>query len=152
MKACQLSIDGVSQQGDFINVRPSTLLPAGRVHRLRCHGKTEDAVVVPLDAGWSDVGSWSALWEVNDKDDNGNSLKGDTFLHNTKNCYINTDDQLVAAIGVDNLVIVNTKDAVLVVQKDQVQDVKRVVEFLKKNAAANTAVTGKRIGPGGAAT
>ncbi len=93
--------------------------------------QTDAAVVVPLDAGWSDVGSWSALWEVNEKDAAGNSLKGDTFLHNTKNCYINSEDQLVAAIGVENLVIVNTKDAVLVARKDQVQDVKRVVEFLK---------------------
>ncbi|WP_263066159.1 mannose-1-phosphate guanylyltransferase/mannose-6-phosphate isomerase [Dickeya dadantii] len=135
LKACQLSIEGISQQGDFINVQTE--------HFITCPDesidyavmeKTEDAVVVPLDAGWSDVGSWSALWEVNDKDDDGNSLKGDTFLHNTKNCYINTDDQLVAAIGVDNLVIVNTKDAVLVVQKDQVQDVKRVVEFLKEKS------------------
>nr|MBA2814736.1 mannose-1-phosphate guanylyltransferase/mannose-6-phosphate isomerase [Candidatus Pantoea persica] len=59
-------------------------------------------------AGWSDVGSWPAPWEVNDKDAAGNFLKGDTFLHNTKNCYINSEDQLVAAIGVENLIIVNT--------------------------------------------
>jgi mannose-1-phosphate guanylyltransferase len=96
--------------------------------------KTADAVVVPLDAGWNDVGSWSALWEVNPKDDNQNALTGDIFLHNTSNCYINTDGKLVAAVGVENLVIVNTKDAVLVIDKDKVQDVKKVVEYLKKNA------------------
>ncbi|ROR07721.1 mannose-1-phosphate guanylyltransferase/mannose-6-phosphate isomerase [Erwinia sp. JUb26] len=95
--------------------------------------KTNDAVVIPLDAGWNDVGSWSALWEVNAQDSNGNALTGDVFIHNTSNCYINTDDTLVAAIGVENLVIVNTKDALLVIDKSQVQDVKRVVEYLKKN-------------------
>lgn len=95
--------------------------------------KTSDAVVVPLDAGWSDVGSWSALWEVNNKDDNGNVLTGDIFVHNSKNSYINTDEKLVAAIGVENLVIVNTKDAVLVIDKSHVQDVKKIVEYLKEN-------------------
>ncbi|MFS2224277.1 mannose-1-phosphate guanylyltransferase/mannose-6-phosphate isomerase [Pantoea sp. B65] len=95
--------------------------------------KTHDAVMIPLDAGWSDVGSWSALWEVSPKDDAGNALTGDTFLHNVHDCYINTDEKLVAAIGVDNLVIVNTKDAVLVINKPNVQDVKKVVEKLKKD-------------------
>lgn len=95
--------------------------------------KTSTAVVVPLDAGWNDVGSWSALWEVNEKDNDGNSLNGDIFTHNAANCYINTDEILVAAIGVENLVIVSTKDAVLVIDKSQVQDVKKVVEHLKKS-------------------
>ncbi|WP_413723242.1 mannose-1-phosphate guanylyltransferase/mannose-6-phosphate isomerase [Sodalis sp. RH23] len=96
--------------------------------------KTSEAIVVPLDAGWSDVGSWSALWEVNDKDENSNVLTGDIFLHNVNNCYINTDEKLVAAIGVENLVIVNTKDAVLIVDKSKVQDVKKAVDYLKTHA------------------
>ncbi|MEF3090109.1 mannose-1-phosphate guanylyltransferase/mannose-6-phosphate isomerase [Raoultella scottii] len=95
--------------------------------------KTSDGVVIPLDAGWNDVGSWSALWEVNEKDQNDNSLAGDIFTYNTSNCYINTDEKLVAAIGVENLVIVNTKDAVLVINKSGVQDVKKVVEYLKSS-------------------
>ncbi|HCA3527311.1 TPA: mannose-1-phosphate guanylyltransferase/mannose-6-phosphate isomerase [Klebsiella quasipneumoniae] len=95
--------------------------------------KTDEAVVIPLDAGWNDVGSWSALWDVNIKNIDNNALIGDVFTHNTSNCYINTDEKLVAAIGVDNLVIVNTKDATLVINKDKVQDVKKVVEFLKKD-------------------
>lgn len=95
--------------------------------------KTQHAVVVPLNAGWNDVGSWSALWEVNLKDSQKNCISGDIFTHNTNNCYINTDDAFVAAIGVENLVIVNTKDATLVINKDKVQDVKKVVEFLKNN-------------------
>lgn len=94
--------------------------------------QTSSAVVVPLDAGWSDVGSWSALWDVSNKDKLGNAVTGDTFLHDTQNCYINTDEKLVAAVGVDNLVIVSTKDAVLVVDKSKVQDVKKIVEYLKQ--------------------
>lgn len=94
--------------------------------------KTTDAIVVPLDAGWNDVGSWAALWEVNNKNPDGNAVTGDVFIHNATNCYINTDEKLVAAIGVENLVIVNTKDAVLIIDKSQVQDVKKVVEFLKQ--------------------
>lgn len=93
--------------------------------------KTTDAVVVPLDAGWNDIGSWAALWDVNNKNTAGNAVTGDVFTHNAENCYINTDEKLVAAIGVENLVIVNTKDAVLVIDKSQVQDVKKVVEYLK---------------------
>ncbi len=93
--------------------------------------KTDDAIVAPLNAGWSDVGSWSTLWDVSEKDSFNNAISGDVFLHNTNNCYINTDEKLIAAIGVDNLVIVSTKDAVLVVDKQQVQDVKAIVKFLR---------------------
>jgi mannose-1-phosphate guanylyltransferase len=93
---------------------------------------TDNAVVVPLDADWSDVGSWSALWDISDKDADNNAFTGDVYLSDSHDCYINTDEKLVAAVGVDNLVIVNTKDAVLVVDKSKVQDVKKIVEFLKK--------------------
>ncbi|ROH79772.1 mannose-1-phosphate guanylyltransferase/mannose-6-phosphate isomerase [Lonsdalea populi] len=135
LAACQSAISSVDKQSDFIKIDKECFMtcPDESVDYAVME-KTDDAVVIPLDAGWSDVGSWSALWEVNEKDEQGNSLQGDTFLHNTQDCYINTDDQLVAAIGVDNLVIVNTKDAVLVANKNEVQDVKRVVEFLKANS------------------
>ncbi|RAT13186.1 MULTISPECIES: mannose-1-phosphate guanylyltransferase/mannose-6-phosphate isomerase [Lonsdalea] len=135
LEACQTAISSVDKQSDFIKIDKECFMscPDESVDYAVME-KTDDAVVIPLDAGWSDVGSWSALWEVNEKDEQGNSLQGDTFLHNTQDCYINTDDQLVAAIGVDNLVIVNTKDAVLVANKNEVQDVKRVVEFLKANS------------------
>ncbi|HCD8409029.1 TPA: mannose-1-phosphate guanylyltransferase/mannose-6-phosphate isomerase, partial [Klebsiella oxytoca] len=95
--------------------------------------KTADAVVVGLDADWSDVGSWSALWDVSPKDELGNVLTGDAWVHNSQNCYINSDEKLVAAIGVEDLVIVSTKDAVLVMNKNRAQDVKKVVEYLKAN-------------------
>ena len=88
--------------------------------------KTDDAVVVPMDAGWSDIGSWSSLWDISEKDGNGNATYGDVMLHESHNSYIRTDGKLVAAIGVDDLVIVSTKDVLVVAHKDRVQDVKVV--------------------------
>lgn len=93
--------------------------------------KTSEAVMVPLDAGWSDIGSWSALWEVSTKDDNGNVFMGDVLGQSTRSTYIHADSRLVAAVGVKDLVIVETKDAVLVAHKDKVQEVKNIVERIK---------------------
>ncbi|HBY86090.1 MAG TPA: mannose-1-phosphate guanylyltransferase/mannose-6-phosphate isomerase [Colwellia sp.] len=92
---------------------------------------TEHAVVVPLDAEWSDVGSFSSLWEVSPKDGQGNVSQGDVISQSTTNCYINSQNRLVTTVGVDNLVIVETKDAILVANKDKVQDVKSIVNSLK---------------------
>ncbi len=114
--------------------------------------KTADAVVVGLDADWSDVGSWSALWEVSPKDEQGNVLSGDAWVHNSENCYINSDEKLVAAIGVENLVIVSTKDAVLVMNRERSQDVKKAVEFLKQNQRSEYKRHREIYVPGAAAT
>jgi len=97
---------------------------------------TDSAVVVPLDAGWSDVGSYSALWDITEKDDNNNVIKGDAITVNSKNCYLHSDSRLISTIGVNNLVIVDTKDAILVANKDDVQDIKTVVKMLKDNDRA----------------
>ena len=93
--------------------------------------KTDKAVVVPLSAGWSDVGAWSSLWEIGDQDAFGNVSSGDVLSHNTSNSYIRAEHRLVATVGLDNIVVVETNDAVLVAAKDQVQDVKKIVELLK---------------------
>jgi mannose-1-phosphate guanylyltransferase/mannose-6-phosphate isomerase len=93
--------------------------------------KTDKAVVVPLSAGWSDVGAWSSLWDIGDQDAFGNVRSGDVLSHNTSNSYIRAEHRLVATVGLDNIVVVETNDAVLVAAKDQVQDVKKIVESLK---------------------
>ena len=93
--------------------------------------KTDRAIVLPIDAGWSDVGSWSALWGVSTKSMDGNSLQGDVLIHDTRNSYIHSEYKLVAAIGLENMVIVETDDAVMVSPKDRVQDVKKIVDQLK---------------------
>jgi mannose-1-phosphate guanylyltransferase/mannose-6-phosphate isomerase len=94
--------------------------------------KTERAVVIPLAAGWSDVGSWAALWEVGESDEQGNVTSGDVIDVNCNDSYIYSGSRLVAGIGLQDVVVVETADAVLVAAKDQVQKVKQVVDQLKK--------------------
>lgn len=93
--------------------------------------KTADAVMVPLNAGWSDIGSWSALWEAGEKNAQGNLFKGDVLSENTTGSYVHATHRLVTTVGVQDLIIVETKDAVLVAHKDQVQEVKKIVDQLK---------------------
>lgn len=94
--------------------------------------KTAHACMVPLDAGWNDVGSWSSLWETSkDKDNDGNVTVGDVMLTGVKNSYVNSEGRLVSVIGCDDLIVVETKDAVMVAHKDKVQDIKQVVNQLK---------------------
>ena len=92
-----------------------------------------NGVVIPLDAGWSDVGSWAALVGINDCDQNGNVLEGDVFEYDTKNSVLVSDSRLVATVGVEDLVVVETVDAVLVAGKDSSQDVKQAVSWLRAN-------------------
>lgn len=132
LKSCTAAIQGRKEGNDFTRIDRELFIACPDVSiDYAVMEKTTDAVVVSLNADWSDVGSWSALWQISDKNGEGNVLSGDIFLHQTSNCYVNTDEKLVAAIGVNNLVIINTKDALLVVNKDQVQDVKKVVDYLK---------------------
>ena len=93
--------------------------------------KTDKGGVVSLDCGWSDVGAWSALWEVAERDPDGNVCRGDVMLENCRGSYIRSDSRLVAATGVENLVVVETADAVLVAGRDRVQNVKTIVNMLK---------------------
>lgn len=93
--------------------------------------KTKKAVVVPLDAGWSDVGAWSAVWEVLPQDASGNATRGDVMVEGSKNCYVHADYRLVSLLGVENVVVIETSDAVLVAHKDKAQDVKKLVDRLK---------------------
>ena len=94
--------------------------------------RTERAAVVPLDAGWSDVGAWSVLWDRGEKDEHGNVASGDVLIEDARNNLVRAGERLVAVLGVEDLVIVDTKDAVLVARRDRDQDVKRIVERLSK--------------------
>jgi len=102
--------------------------------------KTRNAVVVPLDAGWSDVGSWSALYEAVPSDKNDNVLLGDVLVENSSGCYLQSTSRLVAAVGLKDHVVVETKDAVLVAPKNKVQDVKQLVAQLKKQGRYETSL------------
>ena len=131
-EACRASIVDIKSDLDFLRVTKDKFYecPSESIDYAVME-KTADAVVVPMDAGWSDIGSWSSLWGISTKDKNGNVSHGDVILHETKNSFVRTDGRLVASIGVDNLVIVATKDAIMVAHKDSVQDAKIIVQQLK---------------------
>ena len=93
---------------------------------------TAAAVVVPLDAGWNDVGSWASLWAIGNKDEHGNVLRGDVLAEDTRNTYVHAEHRLVSTLGVDDLVIVDTADALLVSTREKVERVKQVVARLKE--------------------
>jgi mannose-1-phosphate guanylyltransferase len=94
--------------------------------------KTARAVVVPLDAGWSDVGSWTALWNIGRRDEDGNVTVGDTITFATTDSYVRAEHRLVAVAGLDNVVVVETADAVLVTSLEDAQKVKSIVELLNQ--------------------
>jgi len=99
--------------------------------------KTQDAVVVPLDAQWSDIGSWSAIWDVSEKDANGNRTLGDVIAVDSKNCLVHGsvkgEQRLITLLGLENIVVIDTKDSILVADKTKVQEVKQIVDELKSS-------------------
>ena len=131
-KACELAMQVQNDDMDFVRVDKVAFesCPDESIdYAVMEH--TKDAVVVPMDAGWSDVGGFAALWEVSNKDENGNVFNGDVKAVDTKNTLVLGDDKLIATVGVKDLVIVSTKDAVLVAHKSESQKVKAIVQQLK---------------------
>ena len=135
LAACRNALEGGTQDMHFTRVDSDVFAacPDDSIDYAVME-KTADAVMVPLDAGWSDIGSWSALWDVSPKDEHGNVFKGDVLSNESQNSYVHADSRLVTLVGVDDLVVVETKDAVLVAHKDKVQDVKKIVEQIKNGS------------------
>ncbi len=94
---------------------------------------TRTAAVIPSQFSWSDVGSWASLWETSNKDESGNVIQGDTFVNGTSNSYVRSEHRHVAVIGMDNVVVVETPDAVLVMHRDKAQEIKKVINFFNEN-------------------
>ena len=94
--------------------------------------KTGNAVLIPYDSDWSDLGSWQAIWEETDKDSNGNAILGDVMAEDCSGSLFHAENHLIAAIGVEDMVVIDTKDALLIAKKDRVQDIRKVVDRLKK--------------------
>jgi len=132
-ESCKQAIEQAKQDYDFLRLDPAefTKSPADSIDYAVME-KTENAVVIPLDAGWNDIGNWSALYQIGEKDNNGNVIKGNAITTETTNSYINANHHMVATIGLDNLIIVDTADATLVASKDKTQQVKQIVEQLQK--------------------
>jgi mannose-1-phosphate guanylyltransferase len=132
LSACKKAIGHTSADIDFIRVvkEEFSLCPDDSIDYAVME-KTDSAVVVPLDANWNDIGSFSAIWDISDKDELGNVHQGDVLSHNSSNNLVIAEQKLVATVGLDNCIVVETKDAILVANKDNVQDVKKIVEQLK---------------------
>jgi len=137
------AVDGAAgagrRDGDFVRVDaeqfragPSDSIDYAVMERLSSGEAPSEypVLVLPVDVGWSDVGAWSTLWEVREHDESGNAVEGDAFTHDANNNLLIARHRMVAAVGVDDLIVVETPDAVLVVRKDRAQDVKAVTQFL----------------------
>jgi mannose-1-phosphate guanylyltransferase/mannose-6-phosphate isomerase len=141
LAACTAAFQSAQSDLDFVRV--------DKAEFIKCRSesidyavmeKTKDALVLPLDVGWSDVGSWSSLFDALPADEDGNVLQGDVLVFDTQDCYVHSTSRLVAAVGMDNHIIVETKDAILVAPKDRVQDVKDLVAKIKKSGRSESAL------------
>ncbi|HXH04757.1 MAG TPA: mannose-1-phosphate guanylyltransferase/mannose-6-phosphate isomerase, partial [Candidatus Competibacteraceae bacterium] len=131
--ACRAALDGARQDLDFLRLETAAFqsCPADSIDYAVME-KTHRAVVLPVDLGWSDIGVWSTLWQAGERDADGNVLRGDVLVEASRGCYVHAEQRLVAAVGLEDVVVVETADAVLVAHKDRVQEVKRIVERLKR--------------------
>jgi mannose-1-phosphate guanylyltransferase/mannose-6-phosphate isomerase len=132
LAACQSAIDKARRDLDFLRLDREAFAacPSDSIDYAVME-KTANAVVVPMEAGWNDVGAWSALWDVQERDREGNVKRGDVLTHDVRNSYIHATSRLVAAVGLEDHVIVETSDAVLVASKERVQEVKAIVDQLR---------------------
>ena len=139
LEACKKSMSLAINDLDFVRIDKESFegCPSDSIDYAVME-KTDSAVMVPLDVGWSDVGSWSSLWSVCKKDDSGNVIRGDIITEDTSNCFIQSEGKLIATVGLKDSVVVQTDDTILVASKDKVQEVKSIVEQLKKNNRPET--------------
>lgn len=139
LEKCQQAMQSTCKDSDFIRPDPEIFkqCPDDSIDYAVME-KTREAVVLPIDCGWSDVGSWSALWEISEKDESGNSCTGDTLSVDSRNCFIHSDSKVIATVGVENLIIVESDDAIMVADQSSVQQVKDVVQKLKQDQRSET--------------
>jgi len=131
LQACQAAMKETSSDLDFTRVDAEAFnaCPSESIDYAVME-KAHDVWVVPMDAGWNDVGSWTALRDIGEQDSSGNVCIGDVINHNSSNCYIRSDNKLIATVGLENAIVIETKDAVLVANADHAQDIKKIVDKL----------------------
>jgi len=159
LAACQRAWDAGQTDGEFVRVGkdlfalcPSDSIDYAVMERIAANADSQTlppGVVLPLRAGWSDVGAWDALWQVLPKDAHGNVSQGDVMLHDCENTLALSEGRLVACVGVRDLVVVETADAILVSHKDQTQDVKKIVDRLRAEKRAEGSIHRKVFRPWG---
>jgi mannose-1-phosphate guanylyltransferase/mannose-1-phosphate guanylyltransferase/mannose-6-phosphate isomerase len=150
LRICRLALAAAKVDVDFVRLDKELFAncPADSIDYAVME-KTDKAVVIPLDAGWNDVGSWSALWDVTYKDANGNAISGDVLTVDSHHSYIHAQSRLVTVIGVHDLVVVETADAVMIASKDRVQEVKQIVDQLKQQGRSEADLHRKASRPWG---
>ena len=133
LAACEAATSNVSLDLDFVRVDGNAFAscPADSIDYAVME-KTDEAVVMPLDAGWNDIGSWSSLWDISKKDESGNATSGDVRLYDTANCLVRADDKRVAVRGLEDGVVVARKEVTLVAHKDRVQNAKMIAAGLER--------------------
>lgn len=155
-EACKKALGGSQRDADFLRVDkaafaacPSDSIDYAVMEKVAGGGADARAVVIPLNAGWSDVGAWDALWSVGEKDDAGNVLRGDVMSVDTQDTLVFSQSRLVACVGLQDMVVVETPDAVMVAHKDRTQDVKKIVGQLKDQGRTESAAHRKIYRPWG---
>lgn len=131
LDCCRAALEHAHRDMDFIRLGEAAFVacPANSIDYAVME-QARKAVVVPVEMGWNDVGSWDSLWDIAERNGDGNAVRGEVLTHATRGSYLRSEGPLLAAVGVENVVVVATKDAVLVSRRDAAQDVKRVVELL----------------------
>lgn len=143
--ACRTAVDKGCRDLDFIRLEPESFkkCPSDSIDYAVME-KTSDGVMIPFDAGWNDLGSWEALFQVGEKDENNNVFTGDILAHDVKNSFLHASSRAIAAVGLEDHIVVETSDAVLISPRDRVQDVKHLVNELKKSGR-DEAITHKKV-------
>ena len=136
LKGVRAAVAGATRDGDFIRLEAAafTATPSISIDYAVME-RTQKSAVVPASIGWSDIGSWAALWDIQPKDAAGNATHGPVALVDTKNCYVRSEGILTGVIGLEDVVVVVTDDAVLAMHRDHAQDVKKLVDQLKARGA-----------------
>jgi mannose-1-phosphate guanylyltransferase/mannose-6-phosphate isomerase len=141
LDACTAAVDAAKTDLDFVRIDKAAFSKCrSESIDYAVMEKTLDALVLPLDVGWSDVGSWSSLFEALPADEEGNVLQGDVLTFDTHDCYVHSTSRLVATVGMEDHIVVETKDAVLVAPKDRVQDVKELVTKIKNSGRTESSL------------
>jgi mannose-1-phosphate guanylyltransferase/mannose-6-phosphate isomerase len=150
VSACRAALEHDSADLDFLRLEREAFAGCPSVAiDVAVMEKTDRGAVLPLEAGWSDVGSWSALWETADQDEAGNVLRGRVISQGARNCYLRSEHRLLVGLGVDDLVVVETDDVVLVAHRDRAQEVKEVVGLLERQGARESKAHRKIYRPWG---
>jgi mannose-1-phosphate guanylyltransferase / mannose-6-phosphate isomerase len=150
VSACRSALEHDSADLDFLRLEREAFAGCPNVALdVAVMEKTDRDAVLPLEAGWSDVGSWSALWETADQHGAGNVLRGRVIHEDARNCYLRSEHRLVVGLGVEDLVVVETDDVVLVAHRDKAQDIKGIVGLLEREGAPESKAHRKIYRPWG---